>query len=112
EVKSREPWWDIKSSFAKASKDEQEKMKKIKYQDIVMPKNTAMGIYLSAFVFIAGFAFVWHIHWLAIVGTIGAIACAFIRAFDNNSEYVLTASEIEKYEKDPNSMPDKYKLWH
>jgi cytochrome o ubiquinol oxidase subunit I len=103
EVKSREPWWDMK----------QEKDRpKPKYQDIVMPKNTAMGIYLSGFVLVAGFAFVWHIHWLAIVGVIGAIACTFIRAFDNNSEYVLTAAEVEKYEKDPDSLPDKYKLWH
>jgi cytochrome o ubiquinol oxidase subunit I len=103
EVKSREPWWDMK---------QEKNHPKPKYQDIVMPKNTAMGIYLSAFVLAAGFAFVWHIHWLAIVGTLGAIACAFIRAFDNNSEYVLTAAEVEKYEKDPESLPDKYKLWH
>ncbi len=102
-VASREPWWDIK----------QEKNRlKPKYQDIVMPKNTAMGIYVSLFVFLAGFAFVWHITWLAIVGVAGAITCAFIRGFNDESEYVLKAADIEKYERDPNSMPDKYKLWH
>jgi cytochrome o ubiquinol oxidase subunit I len=103
QVKSREPWWDIKK---------EKTHHKPKYHDLILPKNTAMGIYISFFVFLAGFAFVWHITWLAIVGLIGAIACAFIRGFNEESEYVLKATDVERYEKDPNSMPDKYKLWH
>jgi cytochrome o ubiquinol oxidase subunit 1 len=102
EVKSREPWWDMK---------QKKEHPKPKYHDIIMPKNTAMGIYISGFVFLAGFAFVWHINWLAIASIVGAIACTFVRAFDEDSEYVVKAAEIERYEKDPNSMPDKYKLW-
>jgi cytochrome o ubiquinol oxidase subunit I len=102
EIKSREPWWDMKK---------QKEHHKPKYQDIIMPKNTAMGIYVSAFVFLAGFGFVWHMHWLAIVGIVGAVACAFIRGFNEEPEYVLKAKDVEKYEKDPSTMPDKYKLW-
>ena len=67
-------------------------------QSIHMPKNTAMGIYLSAFVFLAGFAIVWHIIWLAIVGLLGAIACVIIRSMDENTEYVIPAAEVARME--------------
>ncbi len=64
-----------------------------------MSKNTGMGIYISAFAFLLGFAIVWHIIWLAILGFIGVIACVIIRSFDDDIEYVLTAEEIERIEK-------------
>ena len=70
----------------------------IVYEDITMPKNTAMGIYLSAFVFLAGFAIVWHIVWLAVLGILGAITCVIIRAMDEETEYVIKAEEIKKLE--------------
>jgi cytochrome o ubiquinol oxidase subunit 1 len=68
------------------------------YEDIVMPKNTALGIYMSGFIFLIGFAFVWHIVWLGIVGLIGSIAVAVIRAWDKETVYIIAAAEIEKME--------------
>lgn len=88
-VTSRDAFWEMKK----------QKKSPIKYHDIEMPKNTAMAIYLSGFVFLFGFAMVWHIIWLAIVSLLCAIACAFIRSMDENNEYVLTAAEIEKIER-------------
>lgn len=90
EVKSREPFWDMKKHPTTP-----------KYKDIEMPKNTGMAIYLSAFVFVFGFAMVWHIIWLAIVSLIGAIACAVIRSFNENNEYEIPAEELEKMDKNP-----------
>ena len=37
--------------------------------------------------------------WLIIVGLIGSIVCFIIRAFDEETEYVLSAAEVEKIEK-------------
>ena len=37
-----------------------------------------MGIYISCFAFLAGFAIVWQIIWLIIIGLIGVIACMII----------------------------------
>jgi len=73
------------------------------YEDIVMPKNTAMGIYVSGFIFLAGFALVWHIIWLIIVGIAGAIICVIIRSFDENTKYVIPAAEVERREGDGNA---------
>ena len=69
------------------------------YKDIRMAKNTGMAIYLSAFVFVAGFAFVWHIIWLAVLGIGGAITCFIIRSFDEHTEYILPAAEVERLDK-------------
>jgi cytochrome o ubiquinol oxidase subunit I len=97
EVHDREPFWQMKSSFAKASEDKSVK-KNPTYEDIHMPKNTAMGMYISGFIFLVGFAFVWHINWLAIAGIIGAIICLVIRGFDQETGYIITAAEVEKIE--------------
>ena len=69
------------------------------YEDIELPKNTAMGIYLSGFIFLIGFALVWHIIWLALFGLIGSIVCVVLRTFDEDIEYVLKAEEVKKIEE-------------
>ncbi|MCA9346185.1 cbb3-type cytochrome c oxidase subunit I [Candidatus Saccharibacteria bacterium] len=92
EVTGSDAYWDIK----------QQASKKVVYEDILMPRNTASGIYISAFAFLTGFAFVWHINWLAIVSIIGIIAVIVSRNFDENTEYVLSAKEVEKIETERN----------
>ncbi len=68
------------------------------YEDIHMPKNTAVGIYISAFGTLACFAFVWEIVWLIVASIIAIIVTFIIRGFNEESEYTLTAAEIEKLE--------------
>lgn len=92
-VQSRDDFWETKLRRSK-----NQGIRESEYEDIVMPKNTAMGIYLSAFIFLVGFAFVWHIHWLAIAGLIGSIAVVLIRAFDEETEYTIPAAEVAKME--------------
>ncbi len=92
-VRERDAFWDMKSSSAEATED-----KHAHYEDIELPKNTAMAIYLSAFVFLAGFAFVWHIYWLIALGLVGAIICVIIRSLDEETEYIIPASEVKKME--------------
>jgi cytochrome o ubiquinol oxidase subunit 1 len=64
-----------------------------------MPKNTAMGIYISGFAFLIGFGFVWHIIWMVVLGFVGAIACVIIRSFDEDTEYIIPAAEVERIER-------------
>ncbi len=107
EVHSRDAFWEMKNAHdslqvAHRLKNPQainSKLQASQYESIHMPKNTAMGIYLAAFVFLTGFAFVWHIIWLIVVGLIGAITCVIIRTFDEETEYVITAEELEKMER-------------
>lgn len=89
-IKSFEPFWDLKKQGWKPPK---------KYEDIECFKNTGMGIYISLYAFLASFAIVWHIKWLAVLGCIGVIVCIIILSFDDELEYILPAAEVAKIEK-------------
>ncbi len=89
QVTSRDAYWDVKQLGTL----------KTAYEDILVPKNTASGIYISAFAFLVGFGFVWHIVWLVVVGMIGIIACVIARTFDEHTEYTLSAAEVKKAEE-------------
>ncbi len=92
EVHDRDPFWEAKQKSAiKASS-------KPKYEDIEMPKNSPMGIFIAGFAFLAGFAVIWHIWWLAVIGLIGVLTTIIIRTTDDDTEYTITAAEVEKME--------------
>lgn len=88
-VEDRDAFWQQKQAGKPA---------KPVYEDIVMPKNTAMGIYVSGFVFLMGFGLVWHITWLIFLGLIGMIACIILRSLEPEKEYVIPAAAVEKIE--------------
>jgi len=98
-VESNEAFWDMKQNG--------ELLKPKKFEDIEMPKNTAVGIYLSGFAFLIGFAFVWHIWWLAITSVIGVVITIVIRSLDDETEYIISAAEVEKMEKNNVSFYEK-----
>jgi cytochrome o ubiquinol oxidase subunit 1 len=88
-VTSRDEFWYRKSRGYQPQKD---------FKDIVLPRNTGMGIYISGFAFVLAFALVWHILWLGLLGCIGVIACVIIRSFDEHTEYVLPGTEVARIE--------------
>lgn len=89
EVVGPDAFWRIKKEHIKEDKD---------YEEFEMPKNTAVGIYISAFMFLIGFGMVWHIFWLAAVGLIGSIYFALRRTFDDHTEYAVSKETILKME--------------
>ena len=88
QVASRDAYWEMK----------QQGLPEHTFEDIHMPKNTASGIYISVFAFLAGFGFVWNIVWLIIASILGIIICVIARTFNEETEYTLTAEEVEKLE--------------
>jgi cytochrome o ubiquinol oxidase subunit 1 len=90
-VTDRDQFWADKQNPQSAIRNPQ-------YSDIHMPKNTPMAIYLSGFVLLLGFALVWHIIWLIAVAFIGAVAVIIIRSMDEDTEYTITAQELERME--------------
>jgi cytochrome o ubiquinol oxidase subunit I len=94
-VHSRDAFWEMKKETRN-----KEQETNIKYEDIELPKNTAMGIYVSGFAFLFGFAMVWHSTLFAIIGLVGAITCVILRTFDEHTEYTLSAAEVERIEND------------
>lgn len=69
-----------------------------KYAPIHMPKNTNAGVLIGIFSGLAGFALVWYIWWLAIVGVVGVFATIIVRSFVTDVDYYVPVEEIEAHE--------------
>jgi cytochrome o ubiquinol oxidase subunit 1 len=89
QVHERDAFWEMKQS---------KKQLKQTIEDIELPKNTGLGIVVGAFALVGGFALIWHIWWLAIVGVIGILAALITYLSRDETEYTLTAAEIKKME--------------
>ncbi|MCH5050716.1 cytochrome o ubiquinol oxidase subunit I [Pectobacterium aquaticum] len=68
------------------------------YEEIHMPKNTGAGVIISAFSLVFGFAMIWHIWWLAIVGFAGMIVTWIVHSFNEDVDYYVPVKEIEQIE--------------
>lgn len=90
EVHGRDPFWETKQTT--------EKIPKPHYVDIQLPKNTPLGLFIAGFSFLVGFALIWHIYWLAVIGLLGVIVTVIIRMSDDNTEYTISAAKIARIE--------------
>jgi cytochrome o ubiquinol oxidase subunit 1 len=68
------------------------------YEAIEVPKNTGAGIIIAGFAFLVGFAAVWHIGWLAVIGGIGVVLSVIIRLSNENTDTIISASEVAAIE--------------
>jgi len=68
------------------------------YEDILMPKNSGLGFLIAGACFALGFALVWHIYWLALLGGLGMLVLVFVRSFTEHTEYVIPAQEVARIE--------------
>lgn len=92
EARERDAYWEAKQHTGGTAKALPV------YQAIVLPKNSPFGVLIGGLAFAFGFAVIWKMWWLAIVGLLGVIACIIIRTSDDNTEYELSAAELEKLE--------------
>jgi cytochrome o ubiquinol oxidase subunit 1 len=69
------------------------------YEDIWLPKNSPLGMYIGGFAFLLGFGLVWYMWWLAIVGLVGIIACIMVRMSEREVEFCIPAATAEALSK-------------
>lgn len=97
-VHDRDAFWDMKEKGENPNNQITHKGE-VKYEDIHMPRNTAIGVFAGGITFFIGFGIIWHIWWLAGISTVLCVAFLIYRAFDQNIDYYIKASEVEKIEK-------------
>jgi cytochrome o ubiquinol oxidase subunit I len=91
EVRDREPLVDMKERGVVYQPPRA-------YEDIEIPKNSAAGVVLGGLAFVLGFSMVWQIWWLVIVCGVAMWVTLALRASDDESEFVLSAAEVERIE--------------
>ena len=64
------------------------------YEPIEMPRNSPTGFVVAFFAVVTGFAMIWHIWWMVVLGLLGAFATFVVFAWRDHSEYELSAEKL------------------
>ncbi len=95
QVEGEEAYWSIKTRAREHMRLSDEPA----YADIEMPRNSATGFICAFFATFMGFALIWHIWWLVIVGALGAAATFVVFAWRDRTEYVIPAAEVARIDR-------------
>src|SRR5271163_3235873 len=63
-------------------------------EPIEMPKNSPTGFVIAFFVTVMGFALIWHIWWMALVGLIGILGAALVHAWRVHGEVEISVATL------------------
>jgi cytochrome o ubiquinol oxidase subunit I len=95
-VEEEEPYWTIKERAREHSRLRPEP----DYEDVEMPRNSPTGFVCAFFATAMGFALIWQIWWLVIVGFVGAYATFVVFAWRDTPEYVIPAAEVARLDRE------------
>jgi cytochrome o ubiquinol oxidase subunit I len=68
------------------------------YTTLLLPRNNPTGIFLAPFAVLFGFAMIWHIGWLAIIGLLGGVLVFVVQAWRPEEETEISPAEIAAFE--------------
>jgi cytochrome o ubiquinol oxidase subunit I len=92
DVRGEEAYWGIKQKAL-----EQRRLTDLPdYKSIEMPRNSPTGFVVAFFAVVTGFALIWHIWWMVVLGLAGAFATFVAFAWRDHSEYKLSAKHVAK----------------
>jgi cytochrome o ubiquinol oxidase subunit 1 len=95
-VQGEEPYWQIKSRAILS----QQLAAEPDYGPIEMPRNSPTGFITAFFATITGFALIWHIWWMAILGVIAAYVVFVVFAWRDVEEYEIPAAEVARLDRE------------
>ena len=80
QVEGSDAYWEMKK------RSTTQRVAEPRLQPIEMPKNTPIGFVIAFFATVTGFALVWHIWWMAILGLIGLFGAVLIHGWRVSGE--------------------------
>jgi cytochrome o ubiquinol oxidase subunit I len=95
DVSGADPYWGMKQKARESMTLGDEP----KYTAIEIPRNTPTGFVAAFFATVTGFALIWHIWWLVIVGLAGAYATFVVFAWRDESETEIPADEVARIDE-------------
>ena len=90
-VETIDAFWEMKRKGARRPE--------AAYASIEMPRNTPTGFIISFFAVVTGFALIWHIWWMAILGLLGAAATMLAFGWSDDREHEIPAAELARAER-------------
>ncbi|MBK6007334.1 cbb3-type cytochrome c oxidase subunit I [Ramlibacter ginsenosidimutans] len=95
-VHGTEPYWEIK----RRAIETQQLPKEPDYAPIELPRNSPTGFICAFFATLTGFALIWHIWWLVIVGLVAAYAVFVWFAWRDVSEKIVPATVVARIDRE------------
>lgn len=86
----RDPFWEAKQRG--------ENPQAGKFEDIELPKNSPIPVFIAAGAFMFGFGIIWHMWWMVVLGLLVSVISMLVRFMDEHTEYTIPAAEIAKKE--------------
>ena len=69
------------------------------YEPIEMPRNSPTGFITAFFAVVTGFALIWHIWWVVILGLLAAAVTVLAAGWSDDREREISAAEIAQMER-------------
>ena len=94
-VEGTEPYWGMKErarAHLTLSTEPQ-------YEAIEVPRNSPTGFITAFFAVITGFALIWHIWWIVVLGLVGAYATFVVLAWRDVAESAIPAEEVARMDR-------------
>lgn len=85
-----DPFWAMKRGQAPKQGD---------YEDIYMPKNTPIGVFIGLSAFLFGFAMVWYMWWLAALSFVSILGLLIIRLSGEDEHDIIPAAQVKQMEE-------------
>ncbi|HTV31346.1 MAG TPA: cytochrome o ubiquinol oxidase subunit I [Xanthobacteraceae bacterium] len=95
-VEGKDAFWTEKRRIRGSSTEEPTSLR---YEPIEMPKNSATGFVTAFFAVLTGFALIWHIWWMAMLGLVGAFITILAFAWRERAEIEIPAALIERVDR-------------
>jgi cytochrome o ubiquinol oxidase subunit 1 len=86
-VETTDAFWVSKQGGGEPRPDEP-------YAPLHIPRNNPTGFFLAFFAVALGFALIWHIWWMAIIGLGGAFAVCLLQGWRTETEILVPAQQV------------------
>jgi cytochrome o ubiquinol oxidase subunit I len=96
-VVERDSYWSQKQS---ASAKANSPAKPRNYESIEMPRNSSTGFINAFFAVITGFALIWHIWWMVVLGVFGAFVTVLFFTFRAKEEVEISAEQLAQFDRE------------
>jgi cytochrome o ubiquinol oxidase subunit I len=94
-VSDDEPYWSAKQQ----AREQMRLAAEPHYEPIEMPRNSPVGFVTAFFATLTGFALIWHIWWLVVLGLVCAYATFVVFAWRDVAEFEIPAEEVARIDR-------------
>jgi cytochrome o ubiquinol oxidase subunit I len=95
DVENEEPYWGMKLK----ARENLQLSAEPAYEAIEVPRNTPTGFITAFFAVVTGFALIWHIWWVVVLGLVGAYATFVVLAWRDVVEETIPAEEVARLDR-------------